>query len=189
MRAPSHRNTWQDYLTLSESSTTKLEFFDGEIYAMSGGTPAHAQLAARLIARLDTQLRGKPCRVFTSDLRIRVQETGLTTYPDASVVCGELQYDPTDPHKTVVNPVVLVEVLSDSTEEYDRGTKFEHYQRIQSLREYVLVSQHEPLVEVFHRREGETWTRSEARAGGRLRLGSVPVELWVDELYEGIPLP
>ncbi|MGQ0505269.1 MAG: Uma2 family endonuclease [Myxococcaceae bacterium] len=186
MRLPTHhRYTWRQYLSFERSTDAKHEFFDGEIFAMAGGTPEHAALAAAVIAQLSAGLEGKPCRSYTSDLRIRVLATGLATYPDVSVVCGQPEYDP-DADDTVVNPVVLVEVLSDSTEDYDRGEKFENYQRIASLQEYVLVSQREPLVEVF-RRDGESWQRTEARRG-KLLLHFVGATLDVDRLYAGIDL-
>ncbi len=190
MRAPHHRYTWTEYLLLEESSTTKHEFFAGEIYAMAGGSPAHSALGLAVGGELREQLRGKPCRAYNSDLRIRVLETGLGTYPDVSVVCGELQYDPEQLRKpaTVVNPTVIVEVLSGSTEDYDRGAKFENYQRIPTLREYVLVSHREPLIEVFRRGEDGEWTRSEARTQARVRLTSLDCELDVDRVYEGIAL-
>ena len=118
---------------------------------------------------------------------MKVQVTGLATYPDASVVCGELKRDP-DGRNIVLNPVVLVEVTSDSTESYDRGEKFEHFRRIPELAEYVLVSHRERLIEVLRRSEGERWERFEARSGGRARLESIQCELEVDGVYEGIAL-
>lgn len=187
MRAGHHRYTWREYLSFEESSNRKHEFLGGEIYAMAGGTPEHARLAAKVIAALERQTETGPCRVYSSDLRVRVQETGLGTYPDATVICGELLRDPEDKN-TAVNPTVIFEVTSDSTEEYDRTTKFEHYQRCPSLQEYVLVSHRERCIEVF-RRTGETWTRSEARTSAVARLGSISVELEIDALYDGIDIP
>ncbi len=188
MRAPSHRYTWRQYLELERDSAIKHEFFAGRIYAMAGGTPEHSALAVAVVSALYLQHQVKPCRVFNSDLRIRVLATGLSTYPDVSVVCGELQSDPEGGRTTVVNPVVIAEVLIDSTEEYDRGTKFEHYQLIPSFREYVLVSHRERLVEVFRRTDGASWNRTEARSTGRIALDSVGCELAVDDLYRGVEL-
>ncbi|MGA9525591.1 MAG: Uma2 family endonuclease [Myxococcaceae bacterium] len=187
MRVPRHRHTWHDYLVLEQSSNTRHEFFQGDIFAMGGGTPAHSALAAAVTIALGSQLKGKPGRVYPSDLRIRALTTGLGTYPDVSVVCGAEEYDPDD-ENTIVNPTVLVEVLSDSTEAYDRGEKFENYRQIPSLREYVLVSHREPLVEVFRWREFDSWTRTEARTHATARLESIGCELNVDELYAGIAL-
>ena len=190
MRAPHHRYTFDDYLVLEESSTVKHEFFEGEIFAMAGGSPVHAALGARIVSELDTQLRGKGCLAYNSDLRVRVLETGLGTYPDATVVCGDPKYHPERFRKMVwvINPVVLVEVLSDSTEEYDRGAKFDNYQRIETLQEYVLVSHREPIIEVFRRGPNAAWIRSEGRAAARIRLTSIDCELSVDRVYEGINL-
>jgi Uma2 family endonuclease len=189
MRAPTHRYTWEQYLTLSGESSFKLEFFAGEIYAMAGGTPAHAALGLNMGAELRVRLKGTPCRAYSSDLRIRVEETGLGTYPDVSVVCGELRYDPSDPRNTVVNPTVVVEVLSDSTEDYDRGVKFEHYQRIPTLREFVLVSHRERRVQVFRRGLPDAeWRQSEVTAGERVRLESIAVEIPIDAIYDGVAL-
>ncbi|MGH9323377.1 MAG: Uma2 family endonuclease, partial [Vicinamibacteria bacterium] len=123
-------------------------------------------------------------RVFSSDLRIRVAATGLTTYPDVTVACGPLQRDQ-ESRETVLNPTVLVEVLSDGTERCDRGEKFDHYKRIPSLQEYVLVSQKAALVEVW-RRQGDSWLRQEAKAGEKLALQSIHCELDLDELYRGV---
>ena len=189
MRAPRHRYSFEEYVALAELSNVKLEFFDGEIYAMAGGTPEHGELAVAVSSELRGQLESKPCRVFSSDVRVRVQATGLATYPDVSVVCGELQRDPAQA-TSILNPVVLVEILSDSTEAYDRGEKFEHYREIPSLREYVLVSHREALIEVFRRptRDGDVWTRMEARTGTTLRLESVDCVLDPERIYRGVPI-
>ncbi|MGH9390658.1 MAG: Uma2 family endonuclease, partial [Vicinamibacteria bacterium] len=177
--------TYADYLAHEEASNVKHEYLDGEIYAMAGGSPPeHASLAVAIASSLRNQLEGGPCRVFSSDLRVRVAESGLTTYPDVSVVCGPLQRDNESP-ETVMNPKVLVEILSDGTERYDRGEKFEHYKRIPSFEEYVLVSQKEPLVEVWHR-VGPSWSHEEGRAGARVALPSIDCQLVVDELYRGV---
>jgi len=179
-----HEYTYQEYLAYEEASNVKHEFLDGEIYAMAGGSPEHAALAVAIASSLSSQLNAKPCRVFSSDLRIRVAATGLATYPDVSVVCGPLQRA-TEWRDTVLNPTVLVEVLSDGTERYDRGEKFEHYKKIPSLKEYVLVSQKEALVELWSR-AGDSWSRQESPAGDRLVLHSIQCELVVDDLYQGV---
>ena len=140
--------TFAQYLEQERASDTKHELVNGAIFAMAGGTMEHGRLGSNMAGVLVAKLRGRPCAAFSSDVRIRVRATGLVTYPDLSVVCGRLEHDPKD-ENTIVNPIVLVEVLSDSTEGYDRGEKFGHYQRITSLKEYVLVSQHTPRVEVF----------------------------------------
>jgi Uma2 family endonuclease len=124
----------------------------------------------------------RPCETFSSDAKVRVDETDLSTYPDVTVICGRIERSPVDA-EAATNPVVLVEVLSDSSEAYDRGEKFAHYRRLASLQEYVLVSQREPRIEVFRRTAGGRWELSEAGAGGRVQIESLGVELAVDEVY------
>ncbi len=188
MRASGHhRYTWDEYLSIEEGSPIKHEVLAGEIFAMAGGTPEHAALGAAVLGELSAQLRGKPCRPYSSDLRVKTPSTGLTTYPDAAVICGEVERDPSAP-TVVLNPTVLVEVTSDSTEDYDRGEKFEHYRGLSSLQEYVLVSHRERLIEVFRRSSQGEWSRTEARTGGRVALTSIGCELSVDAIFEGIQL-
>jgi Uma2 family endonuclease len=176
-------HSFADYVRLERDfPTTKHEYLAGHIYAMAGGTPEHAALAAVVTAKLSTALEGGRCRVYSSDLRIRVPKTGLTTYPDVSVVCGPREADPEDKN-TVTNPTLLVEVTSKSTEEYDRGEKLDHYKSIPSLREYVLVSHREPLIEVWRRQDGGSWTSQVFRARGKAALDSVSCVLDVDAVY------
>lgn len=187
MRPPHARYTWKDYLTLEESSEVKHEFFDGQIYAMAGGTAEHSALAVSMTVALSEQTKRGRCRVFNSDLRVRVEASGLGTYPDLSVVCAEPRFDPDSNRTTLLNPTVVVEVLSDSTEDYDRSTKFAHYRSIPSLQEYVLVGHRERLIEVFRRPEGDgEWIRTQARVGERVQLTSVDAGLEVDEIYSGV---
>lgn len=174
-------------MRLEERSEVKHEFLDGEVYAMAGGTPEHAALAGRLALALGLAARGGGCEVFTSDLRVRVPATGLTTYPDLTLVCGEWRRDPEDPH-TVTNPALLVEVLSDSTAAYERGEKLAHYQRIETLREVLLIAHDTPRLELWRREAGGHWALMVAHAGEVLKLGSVAATLNVDELYQGLVL-
>lgn len=173
--------TFREYLDLEASSDLRYEFFDGTVYAMSGGSPEHSGLAANVIQLLGAQLGGKPCRVFTSDLRVRVLETGLATHPDVSVVCGGLERDPED-HNTATNPVVIVEVLSPSTQRYDLEEKAAHYRRIPSLASYVLISQEEQRLEVFSRNPDDSWTLREARSGV-VELQAIGCSLDVADVY------
>ena len=154
--APRVFMSYPEYLAAERGAKTRHEYLSGTSWAMAGGTPEHGRLAAALAGELRGKLRGRPCAVFSSDVRIRIAATDRTTYPDLSVVCGKRETAADDPD-ALVNPIVIVEVLSDSTEADDRGAKFAHYRRLESLREYVLVSQHERRIEVF-RREGEHWT-------------------------------
>lgn len=140
-----------EYLAIERRSTERHEFFDGEIFAMSGGTGPHSRIVGNLIRALGNAIADGPCIVHTSDLRAYCP-TGLHTYPDVSVVCGELEYQD-DSHDVLLNPVVIVEVLSPSTEGYDRGAKFKHYRSIPSLEEYVLISQHSARVDHYARQQ------------------------------------
>ncbi len=174
--------TYAEYLAFEEQSDDKHEFLDGELFAMSGGTPDHGALAVAISAALSGALRGRPCRVHSSDVRVRVQATGLAAYPDVSVVCGKLETDAEDPH-AITNPVLLVEVLSDSTEARDRGEKAAHYRHLPSLREYVLVSQRQRRVEVYRRNEARRWELFEYGEGETAELASVACSFAVDEVY------
>jgi Uma2 family endonuclease len=170
---------------LEEDSNIRHEFFEGEIYAMAGGTPQHAALAAAITGELHRQLEGKPCRAYSADLRVRVMATGLGTYPDVTVVCGPVQSNPGDPN-TCVNPSVVVEILSDSTEAYDRSEKLANYWQIPSLKTCVLVSHREQLVEVFSPGADGKWYRVEARTHAVAKLEAIGCELSVDRLYAGL---
>lgn len=160
----------------------KLEYFAGEIFAMAGGTPDHAALAMTIGSLLLTQLRGRGCRVFSSDLRVRVMQTELATYPDVTVVCGPLERDPHS-RITVVNPAVIVEVLSDGTEEYDRGEKAQHYRTIDSLRACLLVSHRRPHVHAWLRDDTGPWSPRAFGPGEVIDLAAVKARLAVDEIY------
>lgn len=156
------RMSFLEYVAFEKTAEVKHEYLDGQVWAMAGGTLEHAQLAANMIRELGTRLEGGPCKTFTADARVRVSATGLSTYPDITVICGPIERDPQDSN-TATNPTVIVEILSDSTEAYDRGDKFVHYRRIASLRAYVLVSQHEPRIEIYRRNADESWTLEHAR--------------------------
>jgi Uma2 family endonuclease len=178
-----HRYSFQDYLDVEELGGVRHEYLDGEIFAMAGGTPEHAALAAALLVTLGVQLRGRPCRPYSSDLRVRVPATGLATYPDAAVIGGEIERDPASPTH-VTNPTLVVEVLSPSTEEYDRGEKREHYQQLLSLRAYVLVAQDRRAIEVYAREKGgDPWTHRTYGPGEHAVLTPLGVDLDVDVLY------
>jgi Uma2 family endonuclease len=187
---PAHRihYTLADYLALEATSNVKHEYLDGQIYGMAGGTPEHAALAAAVTGLLFGQLRGGRCRVHDADLRVRVRETGLTTYPDVTVVCGPRERDPEDAH-AVTNPTVIVEVLSPSTEPYDRGDKFEHFKRMPSLEQYVLVSHRARELEVFTRGASGGWEHRAYRDGERADLPSIGASLAVSELYDAAEEP
>lgn len=176
--------SFDDYVELEEIARVKHEYLAGQVWAMSGGSPEHAGIASTVIGLLNGALVGKPCRSFTSDLRIRVKKTGLGTYPDISVICGAVELDPEDRRQhTVTNPRVLVEVLSPSTEGYDRGEKLEHYKAIESLHEVMFVAHDRREIEIVRRESDGSWSRHVTASGGSVRLESIDAELAVDEVY------
>ncbi|MEZ5302418.1 MAG: Uma2 family endonuclease [Verrucomicrobiales bacterium] len=145
-----------EYCERERAADSKSEFFQGEIFAMAGGTINHSRISGRVYAALQQRLEGRRCEAFNSDLMVVIPAASLGTYPDVSVVCGDLQTDAETPN-AVTNPTTIVEVLSDSTETWDRGKKFQSYMKLESLREYILVSQKEPRVEWFHRKDNGDW--------------------------------
>jgi len=178
-------HSYEDYLAALEMSEVKLEYCDGEIYAMAGGTPAHADLAAAAIRLLSNALLER-CRVSTSDLKVRIEATGLSTFPDVSVVCGEREFARLD-RNAITNPTLLIEVTSKSTEDYDRGEKLNHYQQCPSLRAVLFVSHRRPQVTLVSR-NGAGWDTSEYRPGQRVKVAALALDFSVDELYAGIAL-
>jgi len=174
--------TLAEYLDLERYSNVRHEFVRGQILAMAGGTPEHGTFAANVIAVLSTQLRDRPCRVQTSDVRIRVQATGLLTYPDVSVVCGRAEVDAED-RDAIVNPVLLVEVTSPSTDAYDRGEKLEQYRRIPALIEVLFVAHDARRLDLARRSEDGAWSTLTAGDGSSLELESVGCPIDVAEVY------
>ena len=183
---PLPRLTEAEYLTLERAAECKSEYFDGEMFAMAGGTPQHSLIATNLAAEFRNRLKAGPCVPYNSDLRIKIEATGLLTYPDLSVICGPLRFAPgTD--DTVVNPTVLVEVLSDSTEAYDRGKKFEHYRQIGGVKDYLLVSQKEPRIEQFSLQSDGHWRLSEAAGlSAQIEVPSLQITLSLAEVFASV---
>jgi Uma2 family endonuclease len=190
MGAPAHLHgySFKEYLDLEGASNVKHEFLDGEIYAMAGGTPRHTALTLAVGGSLLAQLRGGPCRAFSSDLRIRVPATGLATYPDVAVVCGPLETDP-DSDATVTNPKMIVEVLSASTKDYDLGEKFEHYRKLPSLQAVLYVWQTEERIELRTRMPDGSWSSRDARAVGAIAIDAIACNLNVEDVYRDASLP
>jgi Uma2 family endonuclease len=179
-------HSYQEYLAALELSGVKLEYCEGEIYAMAGGTPAHADLAASITRILGNNLLGR-CRVSSSDLKVRIEATDLSTFPDVTVVCGERQVAAVD-RNAVTNPTLLVEVTSNSTEDYDRGEKLSHYKQCPSVAAVLFVSHRRAQVTVVARTD-TGWESREYRAGQNVELtGTVELLVPVDELYAGIVL-
>ena len=164
--------TYAEYVAFENASAEKHEFIDGEIHARAGGTEEHSALSAMMVWFLGNAVVGRPCRVHTSDLRIYVESAGMATYPDASVICA-----------AAPTPVILVEVTSDSSEEYDTGAKLEYYQTIPTLREYVIVSHRERRITVHARGTDARWTTQHAVGGGEVMIPSLDAQLSVDEVY------
>jgi Uma2 family endonuclease len=177
-----HRYTFAHYLAYEDGSNVKHEFLNGEIYAMAGGTPEHAALAAAITTLIGAQLGEGPCRAFSSDLKVRVLATGLVSYPDLTVICGAIEYDPQS-RLVAVNPTLIVEVLSDSTEDWDRGEKLEHFKQIPSLRECLLVSHRTRQIDLWRRNPDGSWSHRTATAGDTVDLQSLGGSLRVDEVY------
>jgi Uma2 family endonuclease len=179
--------TYEEYEERERVTGLKHEYVGGVIYAMAGGTTAHADVMFGFLTRLHRALEGKPCRVSNSEQRLRIPALDATYYPDGAVYCGERIPDVKDPNG-LVNPTVLVEVLSGSSEAYDRGDKFDDYRRIESFREYVLVSSRSRRIDVLRRQGDESWNLETYLAGGMVRLQSIDVALPLDAIYEGIEL-
>ena len=176
--------TEAEYLELERHSETKNEYFQGEIFVMAGASECHNLIVSNLIIALGTQLRNKPCRVYPSDMRLKIEDAGLYTYPDVMLVCGEREFSD-EKQDTLLNPDVITEVLSDSTEGYDRGAKFGFYRTLSSLREYLMISQNSQKMEKYTRNDAGQWvlTESDAEHPGIL-LESIDCELLLSEVYD-----
>ena len=179
--------TYSQYLEALAMSDLRLEFHDGDIFAMAGGTPEHGMLAAGLIAIIGRQLPAS-CRVMTSDVKVRVLATGLSTFPDLSVVCGALERAPDD-QNCITNPSLLVEVLSPSTEDYDRGEKLSHYKQLPSLQNVLFVAHDARRITLMTRR-GDEWDVVEARDGETVVVATPPLTFAVREVFAPLaPFP
>ena len=178
-----------EYLAAEKTAAFKSEYFNGETFAMAGASRPHNRVKDNLIGELHARFKGGPCQTFSSDQRVLVDRTGLYTYPDLVIVCGEVETAEHD-DDTVTNPRVVVEVLSPSTERYDRTTKFRHYQQMPSVQEYLLVSQAEPLCERFTRQDDGSWALvSFVGLDAAVELRSVGVRVPLADLYAGVEFP
>ncbi len=185
---PITKVTAEEYLALDRAAEFRSEFLDGEIVAMSGGSPRHSKLQINLALEIVTALRGTPCQAFSSDLRVRVSPR-MYAYPDLTVVCGELMLAD-DRQDILLNPKVIFEVLSPSTEYYDRGVKFRRYREIESLTDYILVDQDQARIEQFTRGDAHTWTFHDYQdASEILLIESIGVSLPIARIYERIEFP
>lgn len=183
---PKHFITPEEYLHRESKAEFRSEYFRGEMFAMAGASANHNLIVGNCVQTLGQQLKKKPCRVYPSDLKLRIEATGLYTYPDLSVVCGEPQLE-TNGGDVLLNPVVLVEVLSESTEAYDRGKKFEHYRTIPSLVHYVLVSQDRHSIDCFSRKPDGSWVLTSCQGlDGKIELEAMDTHLTVSEVYDKV---
>jgi Uma2 family endonuclease len=184
---PERRYTLEEYLELDRTSEERLEFWDGEVFNMSGGSEAHVEIESNLIAFLKPQLRDRGCRVFTAEMRIKVPSAPPYRYADFSALCGKAEFEESGGVDALVNPQLIVEVLSPSTEAYDRGDKFTHYKSIPTLREYLLVAQHRPHVTRLFKQDDGLWIHTELNdLGSTLELTSLGCELPLSEIYRGV---
>ncbi len=183
---PRQRFTPEQYLALERQAETKSEYVNGEIFAMAGASEEHNTIAFNLGGLLYPRLRARGCRGYIGDMRLKVSATGLYTYPDVMIVCGERQIDSSS-FDTLLNPTTIIEILSPTSEAYDRGAKFGHYRRIDSLREYLLVAQDQPHVERFVRQGAGEWLLSEATGlDNTIPLASIDASLSLAAIYEGV---
>lgn len=175
----------EDYVALERELGAKHEYHDGQMFAMSGGSLPHSRLQGNLTLEVGAKLRGSRCEFYTSDFRIVIEAAGMATYPDLSVVCGPVQPSQRFKH-SCTNPTVLFEVLSPSTERYDRGAKFEQYRKLESLREYVLISQNATAVDLFRLENGH-WVLYPIRGEeAQLQLASLQLEIPMSDLYRNV---
>ncbi len=175
-----------EYLQYERRAEFRSEYISGRVYAMAGASWRHGQIILSMGAELRRRLQGSSCRAFISDVRVRVAQTRMYTYPDLGIVCGPPRFAD-DQQDTLLNPAVLIEVLSDSTKSYDRGEKFAHYRRIDSLREYLVVDQESPHLEHYTRRDDGSWVLREYDGlGGSLILAAAGCELPLAAIYEDI---
>lgn len=181
---PVIRYTPEEYLEIEREADYRSEYFDGEIFAMSGATRNHNLIGGNIFADLHGQLRNRKCEVYMNDMRVKVSPTGLYTYPDVVVVCDRPRFDDKQ-NDTLLNPDVIIEVLSESTEAYDRGAKFGHYRTLDSFSEYLLVHQDKCHIEHYVRQPGNTWLLSEYKnPGDIIEIKAVQCTLKLEAVYE-----
>jgi Uma2 family endonuclease len=187
--APTRKLSPQEYLVQERQADFKSEYLRGEVFAMAGASYEHTLIKDNLAGETRNQLKGGPCHVLTSDMRVKVSPTGLYTYPDIAIVCDPPKFEDEE-FDTLLNPRVIVEVLSDSTEKYDRGDKFRHYRLVPSLQEYILVAQDRPLVERYVRQADDSWNLTAFEGLSQTFVfSSVPVRVSLAEIYAGVEFP
>ena len=181
--------TEDEYLAIEADADYRSEYYNGEMFAMAGANEGHNALKDNLIGELHAPLKDGPCRTYSSDMRVKVKRTGLYTYPDIVIVCGEPEIEHRQGLDNLLNPRVVIEVLSKTTESYDRGTKFRHYKRLASVKEYVIVSSDRLCIDRFVRQDDETWVLTTFdKPSGKMVLESVPVRIPLADIYRGVDL-
>jgi Uma2 family endonuclease len=179
-----------EYYALERDAAYKSDYYKGEIYDMSGGTGEHSQITSNIIVATASRLRGGRCLVRESNQRLKIQATGLRTYPDVSIYCEPVQYDTEDSERqTALNPTVVFEVLSSSTEAYDRGLKAQSYRQVESLKAYVLIAQDRAYVEVYVRQTGGWSIRDASGLDAIAPLAAIAIELPLSEIYDRVEFP
>ncbi|HEX7314804.1 MAG TPA: Uma2 family endonuclease [Pyrinomonadaceae bacterium] len=187
---PQHYYTLEEYFALEDASDARFEYWDGDILCMSGGSRAHGTIGSNVVVLLGTSLRGGKCRAYTGDIAVYTPTLPPYRYPDASVVCGEPEFKNQKGHDALVNPVVVVEVMSPSTAALDEGPKFDAYKAVATLRDYLLVSQDEPRVTHHVRLEGGAWEhRDVTDLDASVELESVGCALRLRDIYDGVAFP
>lgn len=187
--ASSQKLTPQEYLAIERAADFKSEFFDGKMFAMAGISKDHSRIIVNLIGGLHAALRGQDCEIFSSDLRVKVSANGLYTYPDLTIVCGPVDVED-EQADVLLNPTLIIEVLSPGTERYDRGKKFDLYRELDSLKEYVLVSQDQYRVEQFLRGNGSEWGyRVAFKEDDIVEFPSVGCSISIKDIYARVVFP
>ena len=187
---PKRYFTPEEYLELELKAEYKSQYFAGEIFAMAGTQPWHTDVAGNIFGRLWTQFLGRPCKAYIADMRVRVKAGDLWTYPDVSALCGEPKFETSANPHSLLNPQVIFEVLSPTTEAFDRGDKFARYRQLQSLTDYVLVSSERMCVEHFTRQTDNVWNyQAHERPADRLLLAGLKCELPLAEIYDKVTFP
>ncbi len=186
---PKSKLTAVEYLAIERRAEYKSEFFRGEMFAMAGARYEHNRINDNLVFELTQRFKGGKCQAISSDMRVKIEATELYTYPDVLIVCGKLQFED-EARDTLLNPDVIFEILSPTTEKYDRGTKFRHYQQIPSLKEIVLVTTEEPICERFTRQPDGTWLLTTSTGlTSELALVAVPTKIPLADIYAGVTFP
>ncbi|KAF0250484.1 MAG: hypothetical protein FD167_110 [bacterium] len=184
---PKKYYTLEEYFEIERNSENKYEYWDGQIFAMGGASPEHNEISVNLIREISTQLRGRPCKLFNSDQRVKVPVWPPYRYPDLVALCGNPEYEDIGGVKALLNPALVIEVLSPSTEAFDRGDKFSYYKSIPSFCEYILVAQHRPYITQLVKQSDNKWLLSEAIGlDASLHLSSIDCTLTLNDIYLGV---